>query len=95
VIVVSDSSPLITLSRAEHLDLLREFYQRIAISSEVYDEVTVAGAGLPGADEVQNADWIQVDPAQPSRTNRSKPPALGLESGSEVPSTWLQRLPPI
>ena len=49
MIVVSNSSPLITLARARHLELLREFYREIVISREVFDEVTIAGAGLPGA----------------------------------------------
>ena len=45
MIVVSDSSPLITLSRARQLDLLREFYGQVTIPREVYQEVTVAGSG--------------------------------------------------
>jgi uncharacterized protein len=47
VIVVSDSSPLIILARARHLELLRELYAEVTIPREVYEEVTVAGAGLP------------------------------------------------
>ena len=44
MIVVSDSSPLITLARAQQLELLREFYGQVAIPREVHEEVTVAGA---------------------------------------------------
>ena len=60
MIVVSDSSPLITLARAHHLELLRDFYGQILIPSEVHEEVTVSGAGLPGSDEVRRATWIEV-----------------------------------
>lgn len=60
MIVASDASPLITLARAGHLELLHEFYGQILIPREVYEEVTVAGAGLPGADEVQHASWVDV-----------------------------------
>jgi predicted nucleic acid-binding protein len=60
VIVVSDSSPLITLARAHHLELLREFYEQVLITREVHEELTVVGAGLPGANEVQGASWMQV-----------------------------------
>ena len=63
MIVVSDSSPLITLARAHHLELLREFYGRVLIPRAVHEEVAVAGAGLPGAEEVQRAAWIEVRPA--------------------------------
>jgi predicted nucleic acid-binding protein len=67
VIVVSDSSPLITLARAQQLELLREFYGQVAIPREVHEEVTVAGAGLPGAEEVRRASWIrvQLNPSEP------------------------------
>ncbi|HWY47310.1 MAG TPA: hypothetical protein VNX70_07995, partial [Bryobacteraceae bacterium] len=62
MIVVSDSSPLIILARAKQLVLLREFYRQVVIPREVHNEVTVAGAGLPGAEEVRTASWIQVQP---------------------------------
>jgi uncharacterized protein len=55
VIVVSDSSPLIALSRISQLDILASLYGRILVPAEVLHEVTVDGRGLPGADEVRNA----------------------------------------
>jgi len=71
VIVISDASPLITLARARHLELLREFYGRILIPREVHHEVTMAGAGLPGADEVRNASWIEVRTATSQQVGHS------------------------
>ncbi len=70
MIVVSNSSPLIALARIGRLNLLASFHKRILIPAEVQYEVTVAGRGLPGAEEVRNAHWIQVvrqkSPADPS-----------------------------
>jgi uncharacterized protein len=70
VIVVSNSSPLIALARIGRLNLLASFYKRILIPAEVQYEVTVAGRGLPGAEEVRKALWIEVvpqkSPADPS-----------------------------
>lgn len=60
MIVVSNSSPLIALARIGRLNLLASFYKRILIPPEVHHEVTVAGRGLPGAEEVRNAHWIEV-----------------------------------
>jgi uncharacterized protein len=60
VIVVSNSSPLIALARIGRLSLLASLYKRILIPAEVQHEVTVAGRGLPGAEEVRNANWIEV-----------------------------------
>jgi uncharacterized protein len=70
VIVVSNSSPLIALARIGRLNLLASLYKRILVPAEVQYEVTVAGRGLPGAEEVRNANWIEVaprrSPADPS-----------------------------
>ncbi|MGI8743841.1 MAG: DUF3368 domain-containing protein [Bryobacteraceae bacterium] len=62
--VVSDASPLITFARIGYFHLLRKFYLRISISIEIYNEVVVAGAGLPGARQVAQADWIKIVPVQ-------------------------------
>jgi uncharacterized protein len=81
VIIVSDSSPLITLSRAQQLDLLREFYGQVVIPREVYEEVTVAGAGLPGAEEVRNAPWIHLRPLLSAPSATLKAACSGLGAG--------------
>ena len=60
MIVVSDSSPLITLAKLGCFDLLNKLFPRIYISAAVYDEVVVAGVGLPGASEVARAKWVEV-----------------------------------
>ncbi len=82
MIVVSDSSPLITLARADHIELLREFYTEISIPRRVYEEVTVAGAGLPRAEEVRNASWIRVHP------DPSEPPEA-VKAGGEQSAIYL------
>ncbi len=46
MIVVSNSSPLITLAKINHLELLGRLYERVTIPAEVHAEVVVAGAGL-------------------------------------------------
>jgi uncharacterized protein len=81
VIVVSDSSPLIILARAKQLDLLREFYGQVTIPREVYHEVTVAGAGLPGAEEVRRASWILVQPNPSEIPVTLKATSSGLGAG--------------
>jgi predicted nucleic acid-binding protein len=81
VIVVSDSSPLITLARAKQLDLLREFYGKVAIPREVYEEVTIAGAGLPGAEEVRVAHWIRVQSTLLEAPATLKAVCAGLGAG--------------
>lgn len=59
---VSNASPLISLARIGCLEKLPLLFRAVRIPTEVYDEVVVAGAGLPGAVAVAKADWIQVTP---------------------------------
>ncbi len=60
MIVVSNSSPLVSLARIGWLNLLASLYKRILIPIGVQHEVIVAGRGLPGAEEVRTASWIEV-----------------------------------
>ena len=62
MIVVSNSSPLIALARIGQLNLLASLFERILIPAEVRHEVTEAGRGHPGADEVRSAAWIEEAP---------------------------------
>jgi uncharacterized protein len=81
VIAVSDSSPLITLARAKQLHLLREFYGQLLVPIEVYEEVTVAGAGLPGGEEVRGAPWIRVQSIPSTVPASLKTACTGLGAG--------------
>jgi len=62
VIVVSDSSPLITLDKLGRLDLLQQLFTTITIPEQVYMEVVVSGYGMAGADSTAAAKWIHVQP---------------------------------
>jgi predicted nucleic acid-binding protein len=64
VTVLSDSSPLITLAKIGHLDLLPQLYETVTITPEVYAEVVVSGAGLAGAFQISAAKWIRVKSVQ-------------------------------
>jgi uncharacterized protein len=60
VTVVSNSSPLISFAKIESFHLLQQLYGSITISAEVYAEVVVSGARLPGSAETSSSPWIQV-----------------------------------
>ena len=62
--VVSDSSPLIILTKLGCFGFLNRAFPRLLISPEVHYEVVTAGAGLPGASEVSKAEWIEVKAVQ-------------------------------
>ena len=60
MIVVSDSTVLIGLGAIGGLDWLKQLYELVIVPTAVYEEVTVAGAGKPGAQAVAAATWIQL-----------------------------------
>ncbi len=84
--VVSDSSPLIALARIDRLHLLRRLYPSVSISREVHNEVVIAGAGLPGASQVGQAEWIEVVPLQDTQalTHAIKMTGLGRGEMSSI-----------
>jgi uncharacterized protein len=60
MIVISNSTPLIALSKINQFHLLRDYFDEIYIPEEVYDEVVRRGCGLAGAPEVASYHWINV-----------------------------------
>lgn len=62
MIVVSNTSPILNLAAIGHLELLQQLYRSILIPQAVFDEIVVAGAGQPGALEVQQSKWIRKKP---------------------------------
>jgi uncharacterized protein len=59
-IIIADSSPLISLAIIEQLELLPQLYQRVLLPPAVWEEVTVQGVGLPGANAVSKITWIEI-----------------------------------
>ena len=68
MIVVPDAGPLIYLAGAGQIELLRTLYADVVVPRVVYDEVTVAGAGLTGSAEVAKAEWLRVVDQVPDAT---------------------------
>ncbi len=60
MIVVANAGPLIALARIGQFGLLRSLYGQLYIPPAVRDEVVASGRGLPGAAEVDAADWIHM-----------------------------------
>lgn len=63
-IYVSDSSPIIFLTKIHQLQLLQLLFKKIYIPEKVYDEITTGGTGkfnpgIAGAKEVSSAGWIE------------------------------------
>lgn len=57
--VVVNSGPVIGLSLVGQLELLGKLYEQVLVPDAVYREVVEEGAGKPGADQLERANWIQ------------------------------------
>jgi len=57
--VVVNSTPIISLSIIDQLDLLKKLYNEIYIPQAVYDEVCVKGKSQIGAKTLQKANFIK------------------------------------
>ena len=64
--IVGDSSPLISLSLIGQLELLPKLYGKVLIPPAVWNEVTVQGAGLPGAQAVSDLKWLEIHEPMPA-----------------------------
>ena len=60
MIVVSDTSPLLSLTLIGQLDLLRQIYGSIVIPEAVRDELIVGGAAYQNGNEVIGQEWIHI-----------------------------------
>lgn len=59
MIIVSNTSPITSLSAISHLNLLHDIYGTILIPLAVYEEMTGLGYAVPGTIEVQTLSWIE------------------------------------
>ncbi len=59
--VVSNSSPLIHLTKIGKLNLLKKFFKMVLIPEAVYIECIVEGKNREDANLIKNADWIKVE----------------------------------
>jgi predicted nucleic acid-binding protein len=55
---------LVILAKLACFDLLNRLFPLLYVSTEVFPEVVVSGAGLPGASEVTGARWTEVKQLQ-------------------------------
>ena len=60
MLIVSDTSPIINLAAINHLYLLPDLFGQIIIPQMVYQEIVIDGAGEPGSDDIQTAQWVKI-----------------------------------
>jgi uncharacterized protein len=89
-IIIADSSPLISLAIIEQLELLPQLYQRVLLPPAVWDEVTVQGIGLPGANAVRKVTWLEI---QTPEAALLKPLSILVDRGEAEAIALAQSIP--
>lgn len=58
--VVSDTTPLITLLKVQHLDLLEKYFGEVQIPVAVFNELTCDSRFIKEAEQIRNCSFIKV-----------------------------------
>ena len=64
MIVVSNTTPILSLYKIGRLNLLHDLFGQVAVPLAVYNEIAVIGKGKQGHDELDKADYIHVKEIQ-------------------------------
>lgn len=81
MIVVSDTTPLITLLKVNHIDLLRLYFGEVQIPKAVFDELTSDKRFLLEAEQIRSSDFIRVVELNDEKTVNVLRRATGLDLG--------------
>jgi uncharacterized protein len=95
LIVISDSTALIGLSKIRKIDLLKQIYKEIFIPEAVFAEVVGKGKGRPGVKEISHSVWIIKKTVKDDRYVEMLMSEIGrgeaevLVLGKELNADWL------
>ena len=81
MIVVSDTTPLISLLKIERIDLLEKLFGRVLIPQAVFDELVVDGRFKNEAEVIQNKKFIQIKNVNNQESVSILKRATGLDQG--------------
>ena len=81
MIVVSDTTPLISLLKIERLDLLEKLFGNVLIPQAVYEELTVDERFKLEAEQLKQKEFITVQPVKNPDSVSILKRATGLDQG--------------
>lgn len=81
MIVVSDTTPLISLLKIEHLDLLEKLFGQVLIPRAVFDELTADKRFELEADQIKRKQFIKVKVVKNPKSASILKRATGLDQG--------------
>lgn len=81
MIVVSDTTPLISLLKIDRIDLLEKLFGQVLVPQAVFDELTADGRFILEADQIRRKQFIIVRAVQNSESAHILKRATGLDWG--------------
>ena len=81
MIIVSDTTPLMTLLKCDHLDLLKKMYGSVLIPSAVYNELTDNPLYEQEAQIIKDCDYLEVKEITNKERIRTLQSSTGLDLG--------------
>jgi len=81
MIVVSDTTPIISLMKASRLDLLRELYGKVLIPKAVYRELTENAAFAKEAGIIKDINYLTVVSVENEKSVSVLRNVTGLDAG--------------
>lgn len=81
MIVVSDTTPIISLIKINRLDLLEKLFQEVLVPDAVYRELTTNQSFSAEAEEVKKAKFLKVSPVQNKQSIQILQAVSGLDDG--------------
>ncbi len=81
MIVVSDTTPLITLMKAKQLDVLEKLFGRVLIPNAVFEELIASDSHRDEAKKIEESDYIDIVPVSNEEAVILLQRATGLDRG--------------
>ena len=81
MIIVSDTTPIIALMKAGHIEWLRQLYNEIDIPEAVYRELTTNESFQNETEQIKKCDFIRITSVKNSEAVNILRNATGLDAG--------------
>lgn len=81
MIVLSDTTPVISLLKINQLELLKTLFGQVLIPEAVFRELTMNAAFSEESEKVQNSDFLKVVPIQNKKSLEILQKTTGLDDG--------------
>ncbi len=92
MIVISDTTPIISLLKVHQIDLLEQLFGKVIIPSEVYEELTVDNRFYNEIADLQECDFFEIEDSINDEILESFKKDNKLDAGESAALIWGEKL---